>query len=70
MVATPQSSQEQGMTWNNSYVVSYPWFNPLNLFPIARDEQRASVGELLTTVKYLIQSRQSLHFNMRIMHSN
>jgi hypothetical protein len=34
--------------------VSYPWFNPLDLFPIARDEQRACVGELLKVVKYLI----------------
>jgi hypothetical protein len=35
MVDTPQSSQEQGMTWNNFYGCFIPLVNPLHLFPIA-----------------------------------
>ena len=54
IVAKPQSSQEQGMTWNNSYVRLIPLVQTHVIFPFARDEQKASVGELLTAIKYLI----------------
>jgi hypothetical protein len=54
MIDTPHSSQVQAMVWN----ISYTGFMPLDikyhldLTPFTRDEQRSSVGDLLTAVKY------------------
>jgi hypothetical protein len=54
MIDTPQSSQVQGMVLN----ISYARFIPMDVMshlicsPFTRDEQRSTVGELLTVVKY------------------
>jgi hypothetical protein len=54
MIDTPHSSQVQGTFWD----ISYARFIPLDTMsylicsPFTRDEQRSSVRELLTAVKY------------------